>query len=180
MINPNTYNSLYGLSMQQSWEDLALWEWFLNRVIVKSIIELGSGSGAFSCYLLTQCISRGITFVTIDHRPPEMLDGVFYRRVGLDKTFTEIDILSLEGSNKVKKIIKQVPKPLLLYCDNGDKPQEVALFSPELKQGDYLGVHDFGIEFHEYNLQPVVDRIVEIGKPEETRVARTRWFKVIR
>ncbi len=66
MINPNVYNSLYGLPMQQTWEDLVLWEWFLNRVQVKSVLELGTGSAAFSCFLLTQCVSRGLSFATID------------------------------------------------------------------------------------------------------------------
>jgi hypothetical protein len=55
----------------------------------------------------------------------------------------------------------------------------VALFSDLLQRGDYLGVHDFGIEFHDQDLEPVRDRIIEVIKPDEA-IGLTRWYEVVR
>jgi cephalosporin hydroxylase len=163
--------------MQQTWEDLVLWEWFLNRVQVRSILELGTGSAAFSCYLLTQCISRGLSFATIDVYEPEQhsLHRVFARRMN----FYQIDLSKPSAKQEVEQIIAGLPRPIVLYCDNGDKPHEVATFGPLLDRGDYLGVHDFGIEFHDHDLTPVRDRVVELVTPDEA-LGRTRWYEVVR
>lgn len=175
MINPNTYNSLYGLTMQQSWQDLVLWEWFLNRAEAKSVLELGTGSGAFSCFLLTQCLSRGMQFATIDHRPFQEM--ALHHQLGLKSLFFQVDLLKPGAKAQVERIMYGFPRPIVLYCDNGDKPYEVALFHDLLKTGDYLGVHDFGIEFHDHDLAPIQDRIVEIVKPEEA-IGNTRWYRL--
>jgi cephalosporin hydroxylase len=181
MINPNVYSSLYGLPMQQTWEDLVLWEWFLNRTQVQTIIELGTGSGAFSCFLITQCVSRGIKFVTVDIREPEFIDSELYRLLGFEKHFHVLDLSLPKARPFVHGMIKASGSkhPVLLYCDNGDKAHEVAAFGPLLDRGDYLGVHDFGIEFHDHDLEPVRDRVVELVKPDKA-LGRTRWYEVIK
>jgi hypothetical protein len=161
--------------MQQTWEDLVLWEWFLNRVQVKSILELGTGSAAFSCFLLTQCISRDLQFATIDKFKPD--EYALHKRLGFPSVFVQIDLLSPHAKTKVERVIDGLPRPIVLYCDNGDKPYEVALFSDLLQRGDYLGVHDFGIEFHDQDLEPVRDRIIEVVKPDEA-IGLTRWYEV--
>lgn len=177
MINPNVYNSLYGLPMQQTWEDLVLWEWFLNRVQVKSVLELGTGSAAFSCFLLTQCVSRGLSFATIDIYEPE--HHVLHKLLGIPSVFCQIDLSKPSAKKQVSQVISGLPRPLVLYCDNGDKPHEVAMFGSLLQRGDYLGVHDFGVEFHPHDLEPVRDRIVEVTRPSEA-LGRTRWYQVIK
>ena len=177
MINPNTYNSLYGLAMQQSWQDLVLWEWFLNRVRARSLIELGTGSGAFSCFLLTQCLSRGLQFGTIDLREPQ--EAPLHEKLGLRSLFFQVDLLGMGAKEEVSQIMSGFPRPIILHCDNGDKPYEVALFSDLLYKNDYIGVHDFGVEFHDHNLDRIRDRIVEIVSPEEA-IGNTRWFKFIK
>lgn len=177
MINPNTYNSLYGLAMQQSWQDLVLWEWFLNRVRVKSIVELGTGNAAFSCFLQTQCISRGLQFATVDIHKPDQRQ--LHRVLGIPRVFIEIDLLGPGAISMVERLLNGLPRPVVLYCDNGDKPHEVAVFSNLLKKRDYLGVHDYGIEFHDHHLDPIKDRVVEVVKPEEA-IGNTRWYEVIK
>jgi cephalosporin hydroxylase len=179
MINPNVYNSLYGLPMQQTWEDLVLWEWFLNRTQVRTIIELGTGSGAFSCFLINQCVSRGIGFHTLDIREPEFMDSELYQLLGFEKHFHILDLSAPKARPFIHGMIKSSGSkhPILLYCDNGDKPHEVAAFGPSLDRGDYLGVHDFGIEFHDHDLAPVKDRIVEVVKPSGA-IGRTRFYEV--
>jgi len=177
MINPNVYSSLYGLPMQQTWEDLVLWEWFLNRVQVKSILELGTGSATFSCYLLTQCISRGLSFATVDIHIPEQHS--LHKILGIPSVFHQIDLSKPGAKKEVGRVMAGLPRPIILYCDNGDKPHEVAVFSDLLQRGDYLGVHDYGIEFHEHDLATVRDRVVDVVMPDEA-LGRTRWYEVVR
>ena len=52
--------------MAQTRNDLALWEAFLRRHRVGSIIELGTWEGGMSLYLAHQCKYRGGQFVTVD------------------------------------------------------------------------------------------------------------------
>lgn len=176
MINPNTYNSLYGMPMQQSWQDLVIWEWFLNRARAKSIVELGTGNGAFSCYLLSQCIARQMHFATLDRKEPEQ--SLLHQKLGLRRLFRKMNLMSLEAKSELGVILSQLPRPVVLFCDNGDKPHEIAIFCDLLKAGDYVGVHDYGIEFHEHHLDPIRDRVVELMAPEEA-ISNTRFYEVI-
>jgi len=52
--------------MAQTWNNLALWEAFLGRHRVGSIIKLGTWEGGMSLYLAHQCKHRGGQFVTVD------------------------------------------------------------------------------------------------------------------
>lgn len=112
--------------------DIISWDDFLSLHHPKSIIELGTGNGSFSKFLQS---APGITyFVTVDNINPSLYIP----------EFKNIDIFS--NPKEIIDLIKSAPKPLLLFCDNGNKKLEVEIFSPFLEKGDYLTVHDYKIE----------------------------------
>lgn len=119
----------------QCQEDLDCWEDFLVNFKPASLLELGTGTGVMSEFLRPY-VSH---FITVDSVRPA---PGFTRRMS---EFFQADIFG-EGREFVEKTIVHMPRPLVLYCDNGDKPREVREFSPFLRAGDYLAVHDFMIE----------------------------------
>jgi hypothetical protein len=46
----------------------------------------------------------------------------------------------------VRARLAAMPGPLLLICDNGDKPRELALYAPGLRVGDCIVTHDYAEE----------------------------------
>ncbi len=140
-----------GLHVSQSWNDLGIWEEFFNRAGTKSFIELGTFKGGTTVYFQMQGLIRGFSVTSIDSTdhgvPIELLT-----KLGV-KLLT-VDLLSEATVEPIRELIDSLPKPLALFCDNGNKPVEWNRFFPLLSPGDFATVHDWGTEFHESNLIP--------------------------
>lgn len=146
------YNSSFaGVEVSQMWNDLALWEEFFNRANVNSVLELGTFRGGMTMFFTLQGIARDFTVTSIDNRnhgaPVEQLSN-------LGTTLLTMDILSNSTVSLMRELIDSLPKPLVIFCDNGDKPREWQLYVAFLSPGDFAAVHDWGTEFHESNLNP--------------------------
>ncbi len=112
--------------------DIADWtEFFLDHKI-NSMIELGTGSGAFSLWLRKHVPN----FLTFDNAQP-------YHDI---PEFKLLDIFA--NIEEIGETMESMPRPFLLYCDNGDKAREVRELHKWLYSGDYLATHDFQIEIH--------------------------------
>jgi hypothetical protein len=120
----------------QAPEDIQAWEDFLSRVRPRALLELGSASGVFSRWLN----KRVKWFKTIDIQRPE----------GRTPGFLLLNVW--ERPEEVRALIAKAPRPFVLYCDDGDKPREVATFGKDLRVGDFLAVHDFGTEIFERDI----------------------------
>lgn len=158
MYNVQTASFL-GCSMQQCWADLAVWEKFLNKFPIKSLIELGTGYCGMSAFLLLQCIQREAVFGTFDIKRNSRLNLPLHKIINLKNTFFEMDIFAERET--IQYTIENAPKPLLLFCDNGDKPKEFEFFVPSLKSGDYVAVHDWpseinGDDVRGFSIEPVL------------------------
>lgn len=135
-----------GVPMHQLWDDLALWECVLEEAgPLRMIVELGTGTGGFSTFLLLQCMARGMGFTTVDqnqmmpeNRVAQALELYLHRMVG--------DLWGSAGAMLEDLLGRPTVHPLLLFCDNGDKPRELRTFSGLLQPGDVLAVHDWGTE----------------------------------
>jgi hypothetical protein len=122
-----------GVNCSQSWADFLLWERLLNaHPELRSLVELGTGEGGFSRYLYLQAEARGLNFSTFDH---VRMDG---QRV---PGFHKLDIFAHPD-----EVLARLISPTVLFCDNGDKSQEVNLFAPSLQPGDLVVVHDWNTE----------------------------------
>jgi hypothetical protein len=127
-----------GAGTLQSNEDFEAWEAFLAEYDHSSIVELGTGSGRFTRWLDEHCH----VYATFDLAEPAMSTPGFRR----------CDILHGVTQTWVVDRLWLAPRPVVLFCDNGDKPREVKTFSPVLRSGDFLAVHDFGTEIQESDI----------------------------
>lgn len=140
-----------GVHSQRPWVDIWTVENFLVETWPKTVVELGTGTGAFSVYLATYCAFHGYAFHTLDthqirHSPFQTENTTctdIVRRLG-GHTLS-LDVFA-EGTIAWAGEVVAQHKPAFVYCDDGDKPREVAAYAPLLAPGDFLGVHDFGHE----------------------------------
>ena len=145
LYNPRS-SEFIGCSMQQSWADLAVWEKFLADRTLGSLIELGTGYCGLSTFFLLQCIQRDLEFLTFDIKTNSRLDLPLATYLNLRSHFVQSDIIN--NPEIVIDAITCFPKPLILFCDNGKKREEVELFVPHLSPGDYVVVHDWPAEIN--------------------------------
>lgn len=166
-------SSFGGVEMSQTWNDLALWEEFLNRSRPSSVVELGTFKGGMAVFLSLQGVSRGFSVTTIDNgahgAPVELLQK-------LGATVLSWDLLSEQTVELMRELLISLPKPTVLFCDNGNKPLEWQRFVPLLTEGDYAAVHDWGSEFHEENLKPAPTPF--LNQEAESIQSMTRFFKI--
>jgi len=139
--------TVVGCKVTQYWVDLALWEVFLNRCPdVASIVELGTEQCGLSLFLALQSYQRGMEFRTFDHKRSDNLTTPLARHLRLEECFILGNLFG-EAGRKLKELLNGgLPRPILLFCDDGDKPRELREFVPHLRAGDYVGVHDWGTE----------------------------------
>jgi len=121
------------LGTQQTVGDIDIWEHWLPQQEIAQIVMLGTGTGVFSSIL--ELLTTAPVF-SYDIEDKTM------GQIKLDHAIL-LDVLTFQ--QEIADIL-QHPGTSLLFCDNGDKPKEVELYSPYLKINDYLVVHDWGTE----------------------------------
>lgn len=176
--NPRGYpHTFLSLPATQTWDDLLGWELFFNAHPLAGFVELGTGDGGMSLYLALQCAQRGITFMTVDHQ--RWIDagrGVMGMLAGAGRFRFECVTLLEEPGNSVVRDFLAAHHPVMLYCDDGNKPREWATFVPGLRAGDYVAAHDYGVEFFDANATGPVHPVMLDWCQREKSI--TRWYKV--
>lgn len=148
--------TLFGRPMSQTWEDVRLYERLLNaHPELHAIIELGTGQGGLSFYLNFQAAVRGMTFKTFDVVRPDAEVPNWQR----------LDVL-----REVDEVVRHFSHPMLLVCDNGNKPLEVGLYAPKLQKGDLLTVHDWDTEIYVTDIPTTLWMVHEDWCQSMTRV----------
>lgn len=124
-------------------------------------------------YLTLQGLVRGFQFVTIDSTnhgaPREKLEELGVRVLTMD-------LFAESAASTLKELFESLPKPLILFCDNGNKPEEWKRYVPLLEAGDYAAVHDWGTEFRKENLIPPARPFMQ--SECEAVKSMTRFFEV--
>lgn len=124
--------SFAGVPVAQTWTDFILWEAMLNgNPETQAIVELGTWSGGFSLYLAAQARARGLKFRTYDATPPDRSVPGFVRQ----------NVLIDPGP--VARYIR-AHEPVALLVDNGNKPRELKIYAPVIRDPRSLVVvHDW-------------------------------------
>lgn len=174
MLNNTKAFSFLGTTSQQQFADLIVWEVFFQQVSVKSMVELGTGRGGMAMYFQLMAIQKNFKFRTYDNDPriPVVLKTPLASLVNIH--YRSADVFAEKLS-----IVHEFVHPVVLFCDDGDKPREMKEYSPYLVKGDYLAVHDFGREVFEDDF-PAPTRFERFMWGECLTVESiTRFFKVI-
>lgn len=92
-------------------------------------------------------------------------------------TFHKEDILTSESETLLNLLSSPVKK--MLYCDNGNKPKEIRMYSKYLSSGDLLGVHDWGKEIHPKDVNEPTRKFTKIrwSQLESLGVTTRLWVK---
>lgn len=165
-----------GFPILQSRADLAMWELFLNTHEPDNIIEIGTYGGGMAYFLALQAKAREMGFMTLDDK---LRPGV--RR--LRELANNADIITAsftDTSTKLWGFLRYKKRgSVVLFCDNGNKPKEVATLLPLLKKGDFLSVHDWNDEIGPEDMAPFVYRLTPVLDREAEVVGSwTRWWWV--
>jgi hypothetical protein len=146
-----------GLQPIQNWDDFYLWDRFLmDRPEIRSVIEIGTGGGGASLFLLMQSIARGFTFDTFDQfAAPAWILSPLAKRLELEKHFHVGDVWIAQKAEIHRLIGDPANHPMVLFCDGGDKPREFKEFGGLLHAGDYIVVHDWMNEFGPVDMKAV-------------------------
>lgn len=177
----NLFGSTFlGLKILQYWADIALWELFLTEhPHIHTIVEIGTHRCGMSIFFLGHAIQRDMSFWTFDKtRFPEM-DSPIAKLFGLEEHFVLGDVF--EQSTLTELLTDKFLKPLLLYCDGGNKAKEVQTLVPYLGQDDYVAVHDYTTEFKPDDIKPV-EHLLEPEFLDECMCIRpclTRFWRLI-
>jgi hypothetical protein len=148
--------------IQQNAYDLSFLGFFLQKMRFKAIIELGTGTGRlaemFSLYSDTYSFD-------IEDRREEKND--LYKFYQLDIFSKPIELITALN----------IPGPIMIFCDNGNKPLEFKIFSKYLKRGSCILVHDYPFEITDKDIDPVVkeNHLIELYT-EKSKDSRIRAF----
>lgn len=172
-----------GVRMGQWWQDLQIWEWFLNEHPgIGEIIEIGTWEGGFATYLNLQCLARGMRFRSFDIQPfwCGMRNNLFLW--SLLGSRVEIGNAWYDAGKQIRKCFETENRaPILLFCDGGNKPKEFKLFAPSLRNGDFLAVHDWCVkpDAGEFHPSDVDEALVETVYKDicDRHDSHTRFFQ---
>lgn len=136
--------SFYGYIAEQSSLGLDLIKEILEEnTDILRVVELGTGHGGMSLFLGTCVSPRSGRVLTIDR--VRIMDRGFdaWNAVaqGLGVSFLQGDVFSPETVRAVSEFTRG--HRALIFCDDGDKKREVALYTEVLKSGDLLMAHDY-------------------------------------
>jgi len=153
---------LFGASCCQDPMALFVFEWILNNIEVDAIVELGTGRGGLSLFLMFQAQVRNLKFYTFDalyrlenginfetKNPPvnivKMLSPSFnqlwLQKVGQQGVPKQEQVVDKDTVDFIENILKS--NRVLMYCDNGNKPLELKTYAPLITSGSVIGVHDW-------------------------------------
>lgn len=172
--NPHSYpTSFLGVEMTQAWNDLLVWERFFNeRPQVRAVCELGTGMGGLSVFLALQCAQRGMQFMTVDHQRWLDTSSGVPALLQMERGYLVANLFGAGGDAVRAMIARDDVHPLVLWCDDGNKPWEVREFGTLLRAGDFVAVHDWGVEIHEEDMRVIAAREILVG-------SMSRWFEVL-
>ena len=173
------HNWFMGTHVKQFFIEFLVWEkFFIKCGPLRRVVELGSGMGGFSFYLFLQAKFRNASFYTWDINPVHQAVLPFAEEIGFSQRCHQGDLLKDEKVIKEIRDLISMKRKTLLFCDNGNKPKEVALYVPYLKPGDYMAVHDWDHEIFQKDIEGLPLKAYEIEHLEKLG-CWTRFFEVI-
>lgn len=161
-----------GFHCQHRSDDFPVIAGIIKAYEPKTIIELGTDEGGFSGFLSDLAASWNGEVFTFDIEQkfdPQLL--VKFSNL----YFKKIDVLT----NRSSLVVSLVSRPrTLLYCDNGNKQQEISMYAKSISMGSLLGVHDYNTEVPASWCEPFVKGLGfrPVGHEQMERL-RNEWYQ---
>lgn len=148
------YTTFLGQHMQHNyWQHYLLDDIILNNPQIKSIIELGTGTGVVTAVLGLHAARLGarVFSVDVDMDRSKQLWTVF-DKLGIE--YCSGDVFSDKIISRIESIIDG--KPTYIICDNGDKIREFGVWAPKIPVGSVISAHDWGNEIRMNDIEDIV------------------------
>ena len=158
------FTNEYGIPTQHEIGAILDIQRIISNFSPELVIELGTKFGGFTCFL-KECTSGDVPIYSFDNM-------VYDENLKSGGRLFIITCDILYGANELISRLCMSDKRKLLYCDNGNKIAEVKAYASLLKEGDLLGVHDWGTEINYGD----VEEIISLFTPLEHDVFESnRW-----
>lgn len=134
---PGSISIPFGIKTSHTWHEVGQILRIINDLDVKTFIELGSHVGGLAS-IISSRIFVDDNFEFMGYEINESIIDDFVRediKIG--------DILTSEIKNDVVQRILDNEKKALIYCDGGNKVEEMKFYASILRSGDIIMCHDF-------------------------------------
>jgi len=119
---------------------------------IKGIIEIGTAEGALSLFLGLECYERGLKpLLTYDIKKRK--EPNLFKLLGIKPI-----IRDCFHEDSIREITEYADNPILLVCDNEDKPKEFNTFVGLLKQNSVIAAHDWEHTIRLANIKDTVSK----------------------
>jgi len=149
-----------GIRIQQHPVEMELLEKLLNEIKPAAVCEIGTGFGALSVYFAAWSLTHQTRRTTPPARITHPLGIVHF--LTIDITNKRLDPGAAEALDRLgawrlvadcfdATTVSHIAGFLadrqgFIFCDGGNKTRELRHFTPMLKPGDVIAVHDWGTE----------------------------------
>lgn len=130
-----------GISTSLTWYDVGAIVRVIQEYGIRSVVEIGVEHGGLAAFLLAYGRHTGLSYLGID-----ITLNALHPAVGRS-CLSQRDAWSADAVADVGHWIATYPAPALIICDGGDKPRELKLYAPLLREGDILIGHDYHNEY---------------------------------
>lgn len=136
-----------GAWIQQTWTGLFMLEVVLTKYKPGVIIELGTGYGSLSRFfaMFAPVVTFDIDYIKRIKEYPNI-------------TYYDLDVFCKKAQKIITELIES-KRRVFLFCDGGDKGNEMNMYAPMLKKGDLLFAHDWKSAVH---IGHITDMIVKL------------------
>lgn len=156
-----------GHRLAQTWSALYVLEnILLENLDITKIIELGTGYGGLSLFFGFHLSStrKDCEVLTFDIK--RFMNKSWFKWAKLfNVQFYEQDVFKSETIRQIEEVI--IKEHALIFCDNGNKISEIALYTPILKKNDLIMVHDWGSEINKQDITSKTLNMLEPYRQEE-------------
>lgn len=167
-----------GISVQQFKSFERYFKKFLELNKFARILELGTSRGGLTYFLST--IFDG-PIITVDN-VTKLIDKKVYEVAQV----MEADHMSYKTQQHLQKTFISKEGRTLVLCDGGDKPTVFNAYSALIKEGDYIGVHDFFTSKEDFDkqeawrwLECTEDQIINVIKEYKLEKTDTYMLNIV-
>ena len=129
---------------------------------ISGIIEIGTAAGALSILLGLECYERALKpLLTYDIKDwvKEKSGQFYYKEPRLFKLLgIRFIIRDCFSNESIAEIQEYADKPILLFCDGGNKKREFNELTPLLPVGSIVAAHDWTNEIKQEHIQLTLDK----------------------
>jgi len=140
-----------GVSCSVTWYDLGAIAHIIQFAGIKAVLEVGVEHGGLAAWF----ISYG-RYTDLAYRGVDITLNALQTKLGVAEwgSFVERDAWTAEAVMDASIWIDSQPGPCLIVVDGGNKPKELHLYAPLLREGDVMIGHDYR---HEYGDDAIAD-----------------------